>query len=209
MNLEKIDFFRKSIPQENKESESDFSSSVLFKGVADFLQGHTIEARQFLMAISSFCNIKNPIEWQCYEWSSFLLLYIDHVDPLGKDAQFFVKKYKKRLIDHLYLRKKFYIDFYFNKSINEIRKEIKGGLRRRWGKKFLNRCIIAADEATKEGDVNTEWVEIASCLIESIYLMYVVGNVSVNDVEIIINKAKKILKGNNAGKLAPFVDFYL
>lgn len=210
MNLDKIASFKDSIPLENKSNHGDFCSSMLLKGVYEFLQGDIIEAHRFLMAISCFCDIKSPIEWECYEWSSFFLLYIDGVNPTGKDASFYVKKYKKRLLQHLYLRKNFYINFYSNNSIKEIKREIKGALKRRWEKDFLNCCVVSSNYARRDGDINTEWVEIVSYLVESIYLMYVIGNVKPQEVEIIKVKAEEIINKNHGKcKLAPFVDFIL
>ena len=208
MNLGKITLFKNSIPQENRECDNNFFPSMLFKGVSSLLQGDVADARYFLMVISSFCDIKKPIEWECYEWSSFLLLYINGVDPYEKDARFFIKKYQKRLVHHFYLRKEFYFNFYLKKSVIEIRREIKKGLKRRWNKDFLNRCIAAIDDANKEGNIDVEWVEIVSCFVESIYLMYVVGNVNIDEVEFMKNKAKNILEINDGSKLAPYEIFY-
>ena len=208
MSLENIALLKNSIPQENRACDDTFFPSMLVKGVSSFLQGDLADARYFLMAISSFCDIKKSIEWECYEWSSFLLLYINGVSPYEKDARFFIKKYQKRLVHHFYLRKEFYVDFYSKKSIPEIRKEIKGSLRRRWDKTFLNRCLVAIEDANKEGDVNSEWVEMVSCFIEAIYLMYVVGNVNMDEVKIIEKKAKNILEVNSKNKLAPYEVFY-
>ena len=209
MSSEKIINFVANIPKENKEDSGDLLSSILLKSVIDFLEGEKASALFFLQSINLSWSIKDPREWECFEFAFFMFMHINGIEPGGEEAKFYLKKYKRKLRDYYSVNKEGFCSFYKKSSFATIKNEIKGGLRRRWNKDSLMRGYAIIDDAKKLESIDEEWIGILTAYLESVFLMYLVGNVCIDEVECLENMAKEILKNNKISELAPFVYFIL
>ena len=209
MSSEKLISFVANIPEENKECAGDLLTSMLLKGIIDFFTGNKSSALFFLQSINLSWNIKDPREWECFEFAFFMFMHINKIEPNGKSAKFYLRKYKRKLHDYYVINRESFCSFYKNSSFLEIRNEVKGFLKRRWDKDSLIRGYAIIDDAKESESIGEEWMGVVTAYLESVFLMYLVGNVLIEEVKCLENMAKDILKNNKVSELAPFVDFML
>lgn len=198
------------IPIENREYSGDALTSMLFKSVIDFIEGRTSSALFFIQNINMMFDIRHPMEWECFEFSFFLFMRINNIKPKTKEADFYLKGYKKKLNSYYKINKESIISFYKNSSFKAVRNEVKGSLKRRWNKSWLIRGYAVIDDSRKSRDISEEWYGVVETYLESILLMYVMGNVKIKEIESLEEKAKRIITRNGGLQgLAPFIKFTL
>lgn len=200
----------KLIPTENKIDTSDVFKSMIFMSVILYYKGDFKKACLFLQNIVALVDMRDAREWECFEFSYFLYLYFNDVSSVGEDSYYYLRGYKKKLFNYYKINKKGFLEFYNRLPYKDVRKNVKGYLKRRWDKTELKRGYAIIKDAQKGKNIEEEWVGVVISFLEAVFLMYVVGNVNIDEVKLIEERIKMILSKNNREiKLAPFVDFYL
>ena len=199
--------FYNKIPRDNKEEKEDFIYSLLCFAVLKYISKDIRSSISAVEDILLLANNNSPREWECIEWAIFFLLYIKGISP--DNSEIYVYAYKRKLFRYYSKNKKRFKMFYKYLDERKISKEIKGSLKRRWNKKNLDIFLNSLDASKKSGNLILSWTDSIEVFLESVLLLYFVGNVEVEFIESTekyMSELLEVIGGEN--NTIPFTSFY-